>query len=260
MLTYAKVSELFSYLEDGIPFAKSCTLKGHAACWVSKNGAFTPGQRVLDVGGGRSSLAYYIQTTLGCEVWVLDDYDSSEYDGWDPTELLQEYPTVKYIFSKAGDFTAEIPDQYFDCIYSISVLEHIPSTMMHDVFLDMIRMLKPGGIMLHCIDLGLSNYMLLPHPELIRKMALRIARGRKFSLTTPDLLTVSSWRRFLRSLPSLSYLSAPSAFNELSILLDADTLYDPPLAFFLSPPEGMSKKYCRRYTLDVGMRKALVGK
>ena len=68
--------------------------------------------------------------------------------------LPEKYPSIKYVFSRMGKFDKQLPEDYFDCIYSISTLEHIPLEYRLDVFKDMHRCLKPGGRQLHTIDLS----------------------------------------------------------------------------------------------------------
>jgi ubiquinone/menaquinone biosynthesis C-methylase UbiE len=58
-------------------------------------------------------------------------------------------PSVRYFLANAGDYSREVPDDYFDVVYSVSVLEHVPADRMRDVFMDMIRVTKPGGLLLH---------------------------------------------------------------------------------------------------------------
>ena len=51
----------------------------------------------------------------------------------------------------------KIPDNYFDIVFSISVIEHVPKAQLNDCFSDCYRILKPGGLMLHAIDLYISD-------------------------------------------------------------------------------------------------------
>jgi SAM-dependent methyltransferase len=45
----------------------------------------------------------------------------------------------------------------FDIIFSVSVVEHVPTDGLPDFFADCHRILKPGGRMAHLIDLDLEN-------------------------------------------------------------------------------------------------------
>jgi phospholipid N-methyltransferase len=69
-------------------------------------------------------------------------------------ELEQTNPLVTYVHGLAGNYEEhKIQDATFDCIYSISVLEHVPKHEFIGVLNDLDRMLKPGGIQVHTIDI-----------------------------------------------------------------------------------------------------------
>lgn len=51
-----------------------------------------------------------------------------------------------------GDTADVLPDASFDIVYSISVIEHVPTVQLETVFADMARVLRPGGRMIHLID------------------------------------------------------------------------------------------------------------
>lgn len=59
--------------------------------------------------------------------------------------------------SKIWFFSPEFPDKYFDKIFSVSTLEHIPDRHRLSVFQDMHRCLNNGGMELHTIDIGIPN-------------------------------------------------------------------------------------------------------
>ena len=53
-----------------------------------------------------------------------------------------------------GNFNRELPENYFDLVFSISTLEHVPEdeTTFKNVCLDIDRVLRPNGYSLHCFD------------------------------------------------------------------------------------------------------------
>ncbi len=79
----------------------------------------------------------------------------------DPKELPFKYPSTKYVFEPFGNYSKKYPDHYFDRVFSISTLEHIPFQSRLDVFKDMNRVLKPGGRQLHTIDISTNWKKLL---------------------------------------------------------------------------------------------------
>jgi ubiquinone/menaquinone biosynthesis C-methylase UbiE len=111
-------------------------------------------QKVLEVGAGLNLLFFYL---LGkkLEYWMVDD--GSLYP--DPAQFREKLSImngVHFVNSLLGYFPKELPDNYFDMIFSISVLEHTPldpPTAMENVCKDMYRLLKPGGFIVHTIDI-----------------------------------------------------------------------------------------------------------
>ena len=56
-----------------------------------------------------------------------------------------------------GEYSSDLADASFDAVFSVSVVEHVPNDQLNDFFQDGIRILKPGGLWLHAIDLYLEN-------------------------------------------------------------------------------------------------------
>ena len=134
-------------------------IKAHNRPWIEEAGKFEKGMKILEVGGAYSLLPKYLSEKYKLEAWIGDDFGSLEnkslWSRWgDPHELPLKFPTVKYIFEPLGNFNSKYPDQYFDCIYSVSTLEHIPHEFRLNVFKDMNRCLKPHGRQIHSIDIG----------------------------------------------------------------------------------------------------------
>jgi ubiquinone/menaquinone biosynthesis C-methylase UbiE len=99
-----------------------------------------PGDKILDLGCGN-----------GRFFELLKDKDVN-YIGVDFSEKLIEiakkkYPKVK--FQVADALNLPFPNNYFDIIYSIAVLHHIPSREFRQQFLkEARRILKPNGLLI----------------------------------------------------------------------------------------------------------------
>ena len=114
-------------------------------------GLLPPGTSLLEIGAGEPYVAHVL-SLLGYKVTVVDPYDGS---GRGPTEFgyyAGKYPHVTIIRSLFSKDLPEIPANSFDCIYSISVLEHIHPPALSDVFAGIGQYLKPDGHSLHLID------------------------------------------------------------------------------------------------------------
>ena len=109
------------------------------------------GGRLLEVGSGEP-LAAATLASLGYEVTICDPFDGS---GRGPTEYeyyKKQYPEVRYIRSLFTPAVARDYPKYFDCVYSISVLEHVEGTHLDDVYNATSISLKAGGYSIHVAD------------------------------------------------------------------------------------------------------------
>jgi SAM-dependent methyltransferase len=189
-LRFATVAELFHYKRLGFelpPFPGYTTdqwgIKAHNRPWVALNGRFAPGQKVVEVGGAYSSLPAYLADQHGVEAWVGDDFGASEpteeavWSRWgDPRELPRVRPQVKYVFQNFGEFSPEFPDRYFDRVFSVSTLEHVPAPQMDAMWKDMHRVLAPGGVELHTIDVPVVPAGAAMVQSVLEAISLRVGR------------------------------------------------------------------------------------
>lgn len=109
------------------------------------------GGRLLEIGAGEPHVAALL-TRCGYEVWVVDPYDGSGRGPTEFEEFKSRYPGVHFIRDQFGTHLSEIKPAQFDCVYSISVLEHIPHKPLEDVLAATHRALRPRGWSIHAID------------------------------------------------------------------------------------------------------------
>ncbi|MGD8822803.1 MAG: class I SAM-dependent methyltransferase [Anaerolineales bacterium] len=153
---------LVQYNVDEV-FGSKFYLKGFEYPWILSSREWKAGEKILDVGAAYSPLPIHIADTYDCQVWAVDDFGSASDDEFwlrnqNPQEHIQAYPQVKYVMERLGDPAASsLPEGFFDCIYSASTLEHVPKTYSASVWRHMDQLLKPGGCMLHAIDIGLRT-------------------------------------------------------------------------------------------------------
>lgn len=114
---------------------------------------FVPqGSRILDVGGGNSRILNYFGGTYEC--WNLDKLEGIGNG-------LTEIPSgpFKLVRDYLGNFTRELPDQYFDFVFSISALEHVVENGIEhfaSLLADLNRVGKGGSYSLHLFDVTLG--------------------------------------------------------------------------------------------------------
>lgn len=169
----ATVEEMFQFKKLGfeLPAFAGYTpdqwgIKAHNRPWIDAVGRFEKGQRIIEVGGAYSTLPHFLGQKYGLEAWIGDDFGMSAAESvwsrWgDPRELPARYPSVKYVFERFGEYSPSFPNAYFDRIFSVSTLEHLPVKQRLDAFKDMHRCLKPGGIEIHSIDIHTMDPPLL---------------------------------------------------------------------------------------------------
>ncbi|MEO8210044.1 MAG: methyltransferase domain-containing protein [bacterium] len=108
-----------------------------------------PGSKILDVGGGASRILSYFKDTMEC--WNIDKLEGM---GNGPVDDQFEREGYKLVYDYMGNFNEELPNDYFDLVFSISTLEHVPEELKNyeNVLMDINRVLKPGGYSVNCID------------------------------------------------------------------------------------------------------------
>jgi hypothetical protein len=140
---------------DYLPFLSNYQgdLKDFERPWTVKAvlGLCRPGSRLLEIGAGEPLVAQML-AELGYDVTVVDPYDGSSGGPTEHDEYRRIYTDVKIHRAR---FSSDLPDlkkKSFDCIYSISVLEHISDQALAAIFDGMQTFLKRKGVSLHSID------------------------------------------------------------------------------------------------------------
>ncbi|MCR6644465.1 MAG: class I SAM-dependent methyltransferase [Terricaulis sp.] len=105
------------------------------------------GRRIADIGSSEGRIVRHLAKKNKC--YCIDGL--VEHSGG--VGKLPKIPGAKNIVATIGEFSSDVPEAHFDAVYSISVVEHVPDAMVEDFFKDCRRILKPGGEMMHLIDL-----------------------------------------------------------------------------------------------------------
>lgn len=120
-----------------------------------------PEMKVADVGCGNTPFTAYLSEVAGCK--NVTGYDP-DYIVNDSKESHSHFGAKKSYIEKLGiQFHQEgitkmtAPDDYFDRIFCISVLEHIDDIEIKQRGIsEMVRILKPGGRLILTFDLGIN--------------------------------------------------------------------------------------------------------
>lgn len=96
-----------------------------------------PGDKVVDMGCGVGQFTDLVfRERPKCEIWGTDISNQV------CTDNTLYNPNIKYLCQKIGNQT-ELPDNYFNVVFSGEVLEHLDNPK--DLFLDAYRVLVPRG-------------------------------------------------------------------------------------------------------------------
>ncbi len=152
----------------------------------------------------------------------------------DPRELPRNHPETTYVFEPFGKFSASYPDRHFDCIFSVSTLEHIPADARLDVLRDMNRCTAVGGRQLHTIDVVVPT----PAKTLMAGAAERIGLGGVLARRFEN--SIRAWMKVFRASGIRIDAKPVSSFR----LLDRQTLVESPDVWFrFIPPNEQPKPY-----------------
>ncbi len=78
------------------------------------------GSKILDIGGGDSRILKHFKNDYEC--WNIDKLEGV---GNGPTDI--DTTGFRLVFDYMGNFNNELPENYFDFVFSISTLEHVPA-------------------------------------------------------------------------------------------------------------------------------------
>lgn len=157
-ISLADTRRLYQY-KANLHYEIPLTIKGFDYGWILSAHNWQKNETVMDVGGGYSSLPNFLCTEYGCETWVADDFGISANDKFwtrnlSPHDHIKNFPETHYVLERVGNpETSSLQNNYFDVVYSASALEHVPATMTPAVWQHMLDLLKPGGELIHAVDM-----------------------------------------------------------------------------------------------------------
>lgn len=113
--------------------------------WILYHSGVKAGHKVLDIGGASTVFVFYL-ANLGCSVKVIDN-------DWSCCGLIHNtnYVAKKMrwdikVFDRSIAKPIPFPDDSFDRVFSICMIEHLSSSVRRRMMREVARVLKPGGI------------------------------------------------------------------------------------------------------------------
>ena len=171
--------------------------------WVIRHADIRRGQRALDIGGASTLFSFYL-AHLGCDVVVVDN-------DWSNCGILDN---ARHVARAMGWRLAALdrnvsrplpfPDASFDRVFSICVLEHLPSSLRQFLMREIGRVLTPGGIAGFTTDYDEAR------PVLTTDKGLRFAYKDKLErdVIRPSGLAVYGPTHWVDACPRESFLGA----------------------------------------------------
>lgn len=104
-----------------------------------------------EVGGGESRILPALVRRNRC--FNIDKFEGL---GAGPTKK-KSIRRVKHVDAYLGEMSPLMQPASFDIIFSISVIEHVPTDELGAFLEDGLRILKPGGLWLHAIDIYIED-------------------------------------------------------------------------------------------------------
>lgn len=182
-LGYAKVQDFCDSFDQMRPFAElNGDLKDVQRPWTLKTliALLPKSSRVLEIGAGEPWVADCL-SRMGHEVWVCDPYDGTGNGPLEFDRYSRECPAINFVKTFFNENALTVSQGYFDAIYSISVLEHVPLDGQKEVFKGIEKYLKPTGYSIHSVDHILRGKGAEEHLDGLRRI-------NKFSGHTDDEL------------------------------------------------------------------------
>jgi hypothetical protein len=187
-----------------------------------------PGARLLEIGAGEPLVADQL-ARLGYDVTAIDPYDGRDRGPSEFEAIRKAYPGVAII---RGMFPRDAREAgTFDCVYSISVLEHLPLDAIDETCTQIKRLTRDGGYTIHAIDHVVAGDGAAHHREGLRRIvgSLGLEEGELDAVLSelavdPEtyFLSAESHNRWRRGAPYDEFPMRRCVSIQLCVALDRD--------------------------------------
>ncbi len=112
-------------------------------------------QRVLEIGAGFNLFFDTWCHNNGIEYWMCDA--PGFYDAQTLSEANEQRRHTTYVAGWVGQGVTELPDNFFDAVFSISVVEHVPTRALAVFYDEINRILNCNGTLIQTLDVEANS-------------------------------------------------------------------------------------------------------
>lgn len=171
--------------------------------WTVYHSGVKAGDRVLDVGGASTIFSFYL-ASMGCAVVVVDNDWNNCGTIYNSDYVAQKMEWDMKTFDR--DIFKPLPfsENYFDHVFSICVIEHLPSAVRRYMMKELGRVVKPGGIVSLTTDYDHGRKIL------VSDKGLRFAYRQKIEedVVKPSGLVIHGNKDWIDAFPDENFLGA----------------------------------------------------
>lgn len=148
--------ELIQVSRKHLGFFPSTIIRTIEYPWFAQRLQNLSGHRVLDIGAGICALPLWL-ADKGWKVVTIDNHSrvrqppaQPNWNEWGFIDYSALSPSIESLQLSVTDYT---PEDKFDSIYSVSVIEHMPASVRRQTIAGMASWLAPGGRIFLSLDL-----------------------------------------------------------------------------------------------------------
>ncbi|MBP9854689.1 MAG: methyltransferase domain-containing protein [Candidatus Omnitrophica bacterium] len=171
--------------------------------WCFLHSKVKPTDKVLDIGGSSTAFNFYL-ASLGCKVSSVDNDWNNYGINYNTNYVGKKMGWNIRAYDIDGGKRLPFPDNHFDRIFSICVIEHLTSKARRGLMKELGRVIKPGGIASFSTDYD-------PQREvLVFDKGLRFAYRKKFEedVINPSGLVLHGNQTLIDAYPDQNFLGA----------------------------------------------------
>lgn len=171
--------------------------------WVIRHTQPALDHRVLDIGGASTIFSFYL-ASRGCRVSVVDNDWANCGTLYNARYAAARLNWQLEVFDRDVSRPLPFPARSFDRVYSICVLEHLPSAVRQYLMREVGRVLKPSGLAGFTCDYDTAR------PVLVTDRGLRFAYRAKLErdVVTPSGLAIYGNADWLDACEAKGFLGA----------------------------------------------------